>query len=100
MFISGNGVVYSYDPVGSFEREPHRVSGSSAALIQPFIDSSVLGRNSSLPVTSLDARNALDLITTAFASATERDIYTGDSLEVIVLTPGKIEKQTVSLRKD
>lgn len=37
----GRGAVYSYDPVGSFEREPFRAGGSAAALIQPFLDNQV-----------------------------------------------------------
>jgi 20S proteasome subunit beta 6 len=37
----GRGAVYSFDPVGSFEREPFRAGGSAAALIQPFLDCQV-----------------------------------------------------------
>jgi 20S proteasome subunit beta 6 len=37
----GVGAVYSYDPVGSFERENYRAGGSASALIQPFLDSQV-----------------------------------------------------------
>jgi 20S proteasome alpha/beta subunit len=34
--------VYSFDPVGSFEREPYRAGGSGASLIQPFLDNQVI----------------------------------------------------------
>lgn len=37
----GKGAVYSYDPVGSFERESYRAGGSASALIQPFLDNQV-----------------------------------------------------------
>lgn len=37
----GVGAVYSFDPVGSFERECYRAGGSAAALIQPFLDNQV-----------------------------------------------------------
>lgn len=37
----GVGAVYSFDPVGSFEREPFRAGGSGASLIQPFLDNQV-----------------------------------------------------------
>lgn len=39
---NGVGAVYSFDPVGSFEREQYRAGGSAAALIQPFLDNQVL----------------------------------------------------------
>ena len=41
---NGHGAVYSYDPVGSFERESFRAGGSAAALIQPFLDNQVAFR--------------------------------------------------------
>ena len=31
-------MLYSYDTIGSYEREKSRVSGSGASLIQPFLD--------------------------------------------------------------
>jgi 20S proteasome alpha/beta subunit len=37
----GKGVVYSFDPVGSYERQVCRAGGSAAALIQPFLDNQV-----------------------------------------------------------
>lgn len=37
----GKGAVYSYDPVGSYEREGYRAGGSAASLIQPFLDNQV-----------------------------------------------------------
>lgn len=37
----GRGGVYSYDPVGSYEREFCRAAGSAQSLLQPFLDSQV-----------------------------------------------------------
>jgi 20S proteasome subunit beta 6 len=39
------GVVYSYDPVGSFQAEYQKVSGCGAAIIQPFLDSKVYDKH-------------------------------------------------------
>jgi 20S proteasome subunit beta 6 len=36
-----SGYLFSYDPVGSFERESFRASGTAASIIQPFLDSQV-----------------------------------------------------------
>ena len=37
----GTGAVYSFDPVGSYERETCRAAGAASALIQPFLDNQV-----------------------------------------------------------
>lgn len=37
----GKGAVYTYDPVGSYERESCRCAGSASSLIQPFLDNQV-----------------------------------------------------------
>lgn len=39
---NGVGAVYSYDPVGSFEREGFRAAGSASNLVQPFLDNQVI----------------------------------------------------------
>ena len=40
--LLGKGCVYSYDPVGSYERETYRAAGSSASMLQPLLDNQVL----------------------------------------------------------
>lgn len=42
----------------------------------------------------------MDLILDAFHSAAERDIYTGDQLEVLIIEPSGVTKQYFPLRKD
>jgi 20S proteasome subunit beta 6 len=39
---NGHGAVFSYDPVGNFEKHLYNCSGSAGHLIQPFLDSRVL----------------------------------------------------------
>lgn len=36
--LSGTGAVYSFDPVGSYEREACRAAGAAQSLVQPFLD--------------------------------------------------------------
>lgn len=38
---TGTGAVYSFDPVGSYEREACRAAGAASSLIQPFLDNQV-----------------------------------------------------------
>lgn len=37
----GTGAVYSFDPVGSYERESCRAAGAAQSLVQPFLDNMV-----------------------------------------------------------
>lgn len=39
--VDGTGAVYSFDPVGSYERESCRAAGAASALVQPFLDNMV-----------------------------------------------------------
>lgn len=39
--FSGTGAVYSFDPVGSYEREACRAAGAAQSLVQPFLDNQV-----------------------------------------------------------
>ena len=99
--FQGRGAVYSYDPVGSFERESYRASGSGATLIQPFLDNQIGFKNqmaNKVPVT-LDV--AMKVARDAFVGATERDIYTGDFLEMFVLTKESgLVKHVFPLKRD
>lgn len=38
----GKGCVFSFDPVGSYEREVFRAAGSASSLLQPLLDNQVL----------------------------------------------------------
>jgi|SRR5882762_742843 len=39
--FAGSGAVYSFDPVGSYEREACRAAGAAQSLVQPFLDNQV-----------------------------------------------------------
>lgn len=98
----GKGAVYSFDPVGSFEREKYRAGGSAASLIQPLLDSQIGRKNrvdaDSLPEYTLE--EAVQIAKDAFTSAAERDIYTGDFVEIWKITSAGIEMERFPLRKD
>lgn len=95
----GRGAVYSYDPVGSFERVEYQAGGSASALLQPFLDNQVGGKN--LPrKPAMNVERAIKLAVDGFNSATERDIYTGDSIALYIITAQGVEHQSIPLRKD
>ncbi|KAL5039557.1 Proteasome subunit beta type-6, variant 2 [Batrachochytrium dendrobatidis] len=97
----GKGCVYTYDPVGNYERVSWDCGGSAGKLIQPFLDNQIgkhhmSGASKSLPSLETVKRIVKD----AFTSATERDIYTGDFLEIFVITKDGITKEMLPLKLD
>lgn len=101
----GTGAVYSYDAVGSYERTGYAAQGTGNDLVQPLLDNQlraasplVLPKQPS--VTALPVERALDIVRDALTAAGERDIYTGDSIEVWVITKDGIHKESTPLKKD
>jgi len=103
---NGVGVVYSYDPVGNYERVRVSVTGSGESLIQPLLDNQLERQHQALgakppPLCSdLSLADMLDLVKDAFVSAGERDIRTGDSVEICVITKDGIRMETHPLNID
>lgn len=48
----------------------------------------------------LTQEKAVQLVKDVFISAAERDVYTGDALQICIITKEGIEEQSVQLRKD
>lgn len=108
----GEGALYSYDPVGSYEREQCRAAGAAASLIMPFLDNQVNYKNQYIPGSgeglalaerakeSLPQDVVLGLVKDAFTSATERHIEVGDGLQIFIITKAGIEEQFVPLKRD
>jgi len=109
---NGKGALYSYDPVGSYEREQCRAAGAAASLIMPFLDNQVNFKNQYMPGTGvghfLEAREPLplpkqdveQLVRDAFTSATERHIEVGDGLQMLILTKEGIQEIYHPLKRD
>ncbi|XP_026411349.1 proteasome subunit beta type-1-like [Papaver somniferum] len=101
----GKGCVYTYDAVGSYERVGYSAQGSGSTLIMPVLDNQLKSPSPLLlpavdAVTPLSEAEAIDLVKDVFASATERDIYTGDRLEIMVVNAAGTRTEYVELRKD
>jgi len=75
---AGKGCVFSFDPVGSYEREVFRAGGSASSLLQPLLDNQFGFKNQQnhdgVPLTK---DQTVGLVKDIFTSAAERDIYTG-----------------------
>lgn len=115
----GKGCVFSYDPVGSYERETYRAAGSSASMLQPLLDNQVQPAPcidqiyTAIPLQQIGFKNqtgvvkepitrekAISLVKDVFISAAERDIYTGDGLQIHVISADGIETELLPLRRD
>ncbi|KAI1780146.1 N-terminal nucleophile aminohydrolase [Hypoxylon cercidicola] len=108
----GKGAVYSYDPVGSYEREQCRAGGAAGSLIMPFLDNQVNFKNQYIPGSGtghdLQERERLPLprneveilVKDAFDSAVERHIEVGDALQMMIITKDGIEEKVLPLKKD
>ncbi|KAI4259435.1 MAG: hypothetical protein LQ352_000743 [Teloschistes flavicans] len=108
----GKGALYSYDPVGSYEREQCRAAGAAASLIMPFLDNQVNFKNQYDPesgkghdlearkVTPLPRNEVEQLVRDAFTSAVERHIEVGDGLQMLIVTKEGIKEIYEPLKKD
>jgi len=86
----GTGAVYSFDPVGSYEREACRAAGAAQSLVQPFLDNQIYFKNQvAAPGLTHPAHLALSdvlsIVIDSFTSATERHIEVGDGLEIYIV---------------
>lgn len=105
----GKGCLYSFDPVGSYEREQCRVGGAGASLIMPFLDNQVNFKNQYVPGTNsterrkveyLTLEECLKLVKDAFTSVTERHITVGDGLEIFIIDKNGVKYEYHALKKD
>lgn len=109
---NGKGALYSYDPVGSYERESSRAAGAASSLMTPFLDNQVNYKNQYEPGSgtghdlqerekkSLDRTTVEQLVKDAFSGATERHIEVGDSLQIMCVTKEGIQEDYYPLKRD
>jgi 20S proteasome subunit beta 6 len=84
---NGEGLLFGYDPVGTLENLKYDVNGSGSPLAMPILDCAfgTIHRNTvPFPYPSLD--EAKQILRDAITSAAERDIYTGDALQIATVT--------------
>jgi len=100
----GTGAVYSFDPVGSYERETCRAAGAAQSLVQPFLDNQIYFKNQQ-PIPGgpphpvhLPLSRVIALVTDSFTSATERHIEVGDELEMYIVLSRNHPQQTLDSR--
>jgi 20S proteasome subunit beta 6 len=98
----GVGCCWSYDAVGSHQLLPHATAGSAQTLVQPLLDNQIT-RPHQLPAKGLlemDREQAKLLLREALTSAAERDIHTGDWVDIVTVSLAGIEKDRFLLKFD
>jgi len=109
---NGQGAIFSYDAIGSYERVFYSASGSGQSLTMPLLDNQVGLHNQTdknepfqcpghVPIREdLEVEEALDLMKDAFTNAGERDMYTGDHVDVCVITHEGVRTERFDLKRD
>ena len=91
----GKFVCFGYDAVGSYEALPNGAQGSGAKLIVPVLDNVVERKG------ELTEEEAKQLVLETMNGTTNRDIHTGDRVEMLTLRrDGKITREEFPLRED
>lgn len=99
--VLGEGVVYGYDAIGSYEAIEAGAQGSGQMLVQALLDNQVAFKNQKIvPAKPITMEEAVSLVKDAFTSAGERDIYTGDAVEIVTISKDGMKKEVFELKKD
>lgn len=96
---NGEAAVYSYDPVGSYQKTQCRCYGSGAVMIQPLLDSWISGKNFK-GFQELSFTEVVELVKKAFDAASERDVTTKDYLEIYIVDEEGEKHEYIELRHD
>lgn len=97
----GEGWAYGYDAIGSHEKVSAVCSGTGQTLIQPVLDNQIEFKQQwGAPKVDLSLEATVELIRDAFTSAGERDIYTGDYVEICKITKDGVEVEEFQLKFD
>jgi len=96
----GKGAVYGYDAVGSFKRDDYGCMGSGQNFIMPLLDNLIGHKNRLDEKRVLSAEEVVSIVKELFIVATERDIHTGDAVEIKVIRKEGITTEIFQLKKD
>eukprot|EP00727_Mastigamoeba_balamuthi_P005927 m51a1_g1954 putative proteasome subunit beta type 1 (231) ;mRNA; f:1020634-1021800 len=94
--------VWTYDAVGSFQATTQTAQGSASGLVQPLLDCHIARANrvEAQPHVLATAEEACAIAREAMTSAAERDIHTGDWMDICVVDANGVRTDQVLLKHD
>jgi 20S proteasome subunit beta 6 len=96
----GKGAVYGYDAVGSYKRDDYGAMGSGQNFVIPILDNLFGHKNRQDEKKPIPAEEAVRMIKDIYIIAAERDIHTGDNVEIKVIRKDGITTEIFPLKKD
>ena len=96
----GAGAVFGYDAVGSYDKLTYGVQGSGNSLGAPILDNQFVGHNFKVKVLPEDVQETEDTAKDIINSIAERDIYTGDGVEIVTVNKDGITVKREPVRRD
>jgi 20S proteasome subunit beta 6 len=96
----GQGIVYGYDAIGSYDKLTYGVQGSGSELGAPILDNQFIGHNFLVKQLASDRQVVLDTAKDIINSIAERDIYTGDGVELVVVDRNGVHVTREAIRRD
>lgn len=97
---NGKGAVYGYDAVGSFKRDEYGCMGSGQNFVVPILDNLIGHKNRLDEKKPLSVEEVVAIIKDVFIVVSERDIYTGDSVEIRIIKKDGITTEVFPLKTD
>ena len=96
----GKGCVYGYDAIGSHDKVTYGVQGSGSQLGAPILDNQFVGHNCMVKVLPTSQEEVSDTAKDIINSISERDIYTGDGVEVCTVDKNGVRFERTEIRRD
>ena len=96
----GRGCVYGYDAIGSWDKLTYGVQGSGSELGAPILDNQFVGHNFMVKQLAKEVTTAEETAKDIINSIAERDIYTGDGVEVVIVDKDGVRAKREAIRRD
>ena len=96
----GSGTVYGYDAVGSFDSLTYGIQGSGSEMGAPLLDNQLVGHNHLQKKLAQDKQTVEDAAKDIINSIAERDIYTGDQVELVMIDSTGVHFKREKIRRD
>lgn len=98
--VNGAGIVYGYDAIGSYDKLSYGVQGSGSELGAPILDNQFIGHNFLVKQLAQDVQEVEETAKDIINSIAERDIYTGDGVEIVIVDATGVRVKREAVRRD